>query len=477
MFTATQSSRRAFLKTAALGTAALAFPTGAALLDGQVGLPDDFLAAVARGDLATVRRLLAADASLLRRTDAQGRTAYALAYLNGQPAIGAYLLGQGYTSDLHEAALAQDWDRFAALSDEQPMQVNADHPLGGTALYAAALGGAGTQVWRVYAVAGQPNHIPRQRLGATPLQAALRYRDLPVAELTAASLLSNAADPNPPPNAEPPPLHLAAGRGSAALVEMLIHYGADVAARDATGQQATEYAHRGGHPAIVDLLARADEIPRLHNAHRASRNVGGAPYAAPDLGSLPPMAQGRLVGAAHRDLAAVRQAVTETPGLAHAVATTGERAVEAGAHMGNRPIVEYLLEQGAPYSLPTAVMRDDQPTVRAMLDADPRRIHERGAHGFALLWYPIIGQTDLSMMELLLDRGGDVEQQHFLGTTALHWASRGTSADMVALLLTRGADPNRAGRKFGEQPLTPLQIATSAGRTAIAQLLRDHGAR
>ena len=39
-----------------------------------------------------------------------------------------------------------------------------------------------------------------------------------------------------------------------------------------------------------------------------------------------------------------------------------------------------MLEHGAPYSLPTAVMKNDMPRVKQLLDEDPLRIHERGAH-------------------------------------------------------------------------------------------------
>lgn len=474
----TSSSRRTFLQTAALGTLSLAWPAQcwAHSKSQTPPLPVDFLEAIARGDLAKVQQLLKADPSLLYRTDAQGRSAYALAYISGHAEVGAYLKEQGYASDLHEAALAQDWDRFTAQATEYPARVNADHPIGGTAMYAAALGGAAAQVWRIYAASGYPNVNPRQAQGATPLQVALQHRDLHVAEVTAASILGNNGDPNPALNALPPPLHLAVGRGSRELADMLVQFGADVEARDAHGRRAVEYAHRMEHTALVEWLERAQQHPRVYHATRAAFDIDGRSYQAPDTLFASVDRQGRVVGAAHNDLEGVQQYVTATPALVHAAATTGERAVEAGAHMGNHAIVDYLLERGAPYALTTAVMRNDLTQVRALLAADPQRIHERGAHGFALLWYPIIGQTGTEMMELLLAHGGNVEQQHFLGTTALHWAAR-RSADMVALLLEHGADPNRVGRKFGGRPQTPLQIARGADRSDIVRLLQDHGAQ
>jgi len=98
-------------------------------------------------------------------------------------------------------------------------------------------------------------------------------------------------------------------------------------------------------------------------------------------------------------------------------------------------------------------------------------------HGFSLLAYPIIGRAGVDMMELLLENGADIERQHYLGTTALHWACRGPATDLVALLLEYGANPNRVGRKFRGMPMTPLQVAQASGQASTVKLLRDHGAQ
>ena len=109
-----------------------------------------------------------------------------------------------------------------------------------------------------------------------------------------------------------------------------------------------------------------------------------------------------------------------------------------------------------------------------MLDQDPERIHERGAHDFALLYYPIIGRNGLEMLDLLLNRGAKVEEQHFLGTTALHYACISGSKEAVDLLLQHGADINRAGRKFSDNPLTPLQMTKDE---QLANYLKSKGAK
>jgi hypothetical protein len=472
---AMQPSRREFLRLAAVAAAG-ALPAGAVLaLDGDAG--EAFLAAVRGGDLQAVRRLLAAAPALLGATDGSGRSAFALAHLRGHAEIAAHLLARGYAADAHEAALAQDWERFGALAAADPASVHRHHPIGGTAMHAAAVGGAGADMWRIYAVSGDPNAVPRGAEGVSPLQAALRFRHLPVAEITAATLLANAADPNPANRAEDPPLHLAARRGSTEMVAMLVRHGAAVDALDGHGRRALESAELAGQAATAALLARQAEIPRTHSTARVAYDGAGRPYAAPDISGLPLAERLRFVGGSHGDLPYVAAALASDRRLAHSVATTGEICVEACAHTGQHPIVDLLLEHGAPYSLPTAVMRDDRPRVEALLDEDPRRIHERGAHDFALLWYPIIGRCGPEMLELLLARGAEVEEQHLLGTTALHWACRQGQLEMAELLIAHGADVDRRGRKFDPTGETPLECARKNDHQEMARLLIQRGAR
>jgi ankyrin repeat protein len=435
------------------------------------------LAAVRGGDLDAVRFLLDADPDLLAVRDAEGRSAFAVALLHGHRRIAELLRSRGWEPDLHESALALDWERLDSLAAASPHQVDADHPVGGSAMVAAALGGAGRAIWHVYAVGGHPDLPEQASRRRTALIAALEAPDLPTAELTAASLLGNGADPNARQPGPLSPLHVAASRGSLAIVEMLIRKGAEIGALDAEGRSARELALERGHREVAALLAAHAEIPRDHSTSRRAWDVDGRPYVAADLSHLPPALVTRTVGSAHFDLEATRSALESHPELAHATATTTEGAVEGGAHTGRQAIVELLLERGAPYSLPSAVMRGDLARVRALLDEDPLRIHERGPHDFALLWYPVIGGGRRDLAELLLARGAEVERQHWLGTTALHWAARWGQLEMAALLLERGADPDRVGRQFDDAGQTPHQVALDRGHDAVAQLLRDRGAR
>jgi ankyrin repeat protein len=447
-----------------------------------------FLDAVARGDETAVRQLLTADPGLLHVRDDAGRSAFAVALLAGHRGVGELLRRGGYAPDLAESALALDWPRFEALAEATPGLVNQDHPVGGTAMYAAALAGAGSQIFRPYVYGGDPNANPRGAEGFTPLRAALEHPDLATAELTAASLLANGGDPNAPQAGGSTPLHAAAARGSVVLVEMLLRKGAVAARRDAGERTPLDLAEEHRHRTVADLLRHPSRVRRDHSTSRLAYDAEGRPFRPADLAAFSVLSRNRLVGAAHFDFEQTRAVVQRHPDLALAVASTDESAVEACAHTGRLPIVDFLLDHGAPYSLPTAVMRHDLPRARALLDEDALRIHERGPHDFALLWYPVIGGGLLEMAELLLERGAEVERQHFLGTTALHYAARQGQPDMVALLLDHGADPERLGRKFATRGdsgdggatslgATPLQLAEEQGHGDVVRLLRQRGAR
>jgi len=437
-----------------------------------------FLDAVLEGDLARVRQALDLDPGLVHVRDEAGRSAFALALLQRHGELAELLRERGHQPDLHESALAVDWERFESLARQTPGVVNQDHPLGGTAMYAAAFGGAGTQIWRIYRYGGEPDESPRGKNGHSAVRAALEHPDLALAELTVASLLGNGADPGGPQLDGSSALHAAARRGSVALVELLICKGADVDARDRRERTALELALESGQGETAAVLRSHREIPRDHSTSRTAYDVDGKPYAPPDLSAFSVTTRGQVVGQSHTNLDAVRQAVERHPGLVHSVATTTEGAVEAGAHMGRGDIVDFLLGHGAPYSLPTAVMRNDLEHARVLLEEDPLRVNERGAHDFPLLWYPVIGKDLREMAELLIDHGARVERQHWLGTTALHYAAIGGQTEMAALLIERGgADVNRVGRKFDPAGVTALQIAEARGHESLAKLLRERGAR
>lgn len=96
-----------------------------------------------------------------------------------------------------------------------------------------------------------------------------------------------------------------------------------------------------------------------------------------------------LVGAAHNNLDRVKQLVSSHPELAKVSWDWGfgdwESALGAASHVGNRPIAEYLLEQGAAPTIFSSAMLGHLDVVKAMIAAQPGLHRLRGPHGIALI--------------------------------------------------------------------------------------------
>jgi ankyrin repeat protein len=71
-------------------------------------------------------------------------------------------------------------------------------------------------------------------------------------------------------------------------------------------------------------------------------------------------------------------------------------------------------------------------------------------------------------VEEALNAGADIHQQDEQGWTPLNWAAGKGNAEIVSLLLNRGADVFRTGR----DQRTPYKIALAAKHTDVARLLK-----
>ncbi|MAU02077.1 MAG: hypothetical protein CL608_33490 [Anaerolineaceae bacterium] len=138
---------------------------------------------------------------------------------------------------------------------------------------------------------------------------------------------------------------------------------------------------------------------------------------------------------AHGNLEVVKQLLAEEPRLLNEkYEEFDETALEAASHVGNRPIAEFLLEQGAPMNIYTAAMFGLKDEVAAFLDASPELINGNGVHGISLLYHAALsGNVDL--VEMLAERGNTQSPDQPL----LAAASYGR-IEMAKWLLARGAD-------------------------------------
>jgi len=98
---------------------------------------------------------------------------------------------------------------------------------------------------------------------------------------------------------------------------------------------------------------------------------------------------------------------------------------------------------------------------------------------YAFIQEPMVDAArngDLATVSRLLDRGADVDgESDDQGGTALVGAAAEGHADIVLLLLRRGANPNKATSYFGRSDQTPLMVAT--GHPDIVAILKKAGAK
>ena len=109
----------------------------------------------------------------------------------------------------------------------------------------------------------------------------------------------------------------------------------------------------------------------------------------------PPELVREMVTVAHFDLERVKELVGARPSLARAAWDWGfgdwETALGAASHMGNRPIAEYLISQGARPSLFSAAMLGQLDVVKAFVAAHPGIQRTRGPHSISLLSHARMG--------------------------------------------------------------------------------------
>lgn len=177
-----------------------------------------------------------------------------------------------------------------------------------------------------------------------------------------------------------------------------------------------------------------------------------------------------FVMAAHGEVEKVKAMLSEDPDLLNANATWNETALMAACQMALTPLVEHLLELGAPMDIFAASALGQTAQVAVLLDQSPELIHARGAHGIPLLYYPVAA-GQLAVARLLAERGADVNAGEG-GITALHGAALFGRTECAAWLLECGAKPNVRTK----QGKTPLDMARSGEHTAVVQILLQHGA-
>jgi ankyrin repeat protein len=179
-----------------------------------------------------------------------------------------------------------------------------------------------------------------------------------------------------------------------------------------------------------------------------------------------------FVIAGHGNLEKMRKMLAEKPDLLNAAyawtETDHETAIQGAAQVGSVPVATYLLEKGAPLEICTAAMLGHKEEVEKRIREDPKNINSTGAHGIPLLPHAA-WSGDLVLVQHLFRNGAKAGS-----SSALHNAVTRGYYDLVVWLV-ENANPDLESKNF--QGKTPLSIAIETKQEAIAQLLRERGAK
>lgn len=193
------------------------------------------------------------------------------------------------------------------------------------------------------------------------------------------------------------------------------------------------------------------------------------------------------------------QALLEYGADANAAEANGTTALHWAVHRGDFALVAELIEAGADVNalnsygaspMSEAALLGDTAILEALLDAGADVESPNGDGMTALM---ILSRSNnVAAAKLLLDHGADVNaQEQWKGQSAVMWAAAQAQAEMLALLLEAGGDPNirsipndrerhiSAERRFQWRAaggFTPLAYAAREGCVDCARLLVEAGA-
>ncbi|KAI5622572.1 tankyrase-1 isoform X3 [Silurus asotus] len=241
------------------------------------------------------------------------------------------------------------------------------------------------------------------------------------------------------------PLHFAAGYNRVAVVEYLLHHGADVHAKDKGGLVPLHNACSYGHYEVAELLVR----------HGASVNVA-------DLWKFTPL---------HEAAAKGKYEICKLL-LKHGADPTKKN------RDGNTPLdmvkegdtdIQDLLRGDA--ALLDAAKKGCLARVQKL--CSPENINCRDTQGRnSTPLHLAAGYNNLEVAEYLLEHGADVNAQDKGGLIPLHNAASYGHVDIAALLIKYNTCVNATDK----WAFTPLHEAAQKGRTQLCALLLAHGA-
>ena len=139
-----------------------------------------------------------------------------------------------------------------------------------------------------------------------------------------------------------------------------------------------------------------------------------SPISAADVfPAQDPVAVKEAVTTSHGNLARIRELVERQPALARASVDWGfgdwETCIDAAAHVGNKPIADLLLNNGARPTIFSAAMMGQLDAVKAFVAARPGIQKTLGPHGITLMAHARAGGPDAAAVVEYLASLGDAD--------------------------------------------------------------------
>ncbi len=206
--------------------------------------------AVQAGDVAGVRKLIAAQPALVHAKNDGSMSPLMLATYFGRRDVADLLLEHGAEADIFTAAALGMTERITELLKEDGGLVSALSPDGWTALHLAAHFGQVEAARTLIESGADVGARSRNGLANMPIHAALAGRHNEMARL----LLAHGAEVNARQHGGFTPLHAAAQDGDRTNVALLLEHGADPRAVTDDGKTPRMLAEEAGHTEVAQLL-------------------------------------------------------------------------------------------------------------------------------------------------------------------------------------------------------------------------------
>jgi hypothetical protein len=142
--------------------------------------------------------------------------------------------------------------------------------------------------------------------------------------------------------------------------------------------------------------------------------AAGSPFPAADaLPAQDPAVVKEAVTTSHGNLVRIRELVEKQPALARSSIDWGfgdwETCIDAASHVGNKPIAELLLGNGARPTIFSAAMMGQLDVVKAFIAARPGLQKTLGPHGITLMSHAKAGGPDAAAVVQYLTTIGDAD--------------------------------------------------------------------